>query len=81
MCRNKILLDNITILHCSYSCGIDLRNGKFVVTGGRQEHGGGKLVTEYNEDGYLRTLPKLKFERREHACSMFKNAKGQIVSK
>ena len=63
-------------MYFSHSCGIDLRNGKYVVTGG---HGFEGQTTQYTEAGYDSTLPDLIHKRSQHACAMFRNGKGQIV--
>ena len=41
----------------------------------------GWLATQYNEKGFVKSLPRLRMEMKRHACSKFTNSKGDIVSK
>ena len=73
-----VIIRNLLSFHFSYSCGIDLGNGQYVVTGGMVTE---DKVTQYNETGYVRTLPNMKVRRYNHACASFKNENGEIVSR
>ena len=41
----------------------------------------GWLATQYNEKGFVKSLPRLRMEMKRHACSKFTNSEGDIVSK
>merc|ERR1712062_958846 len=63
--------------HIDYSCGIDLGD-HFVVMGGRAD-GAGWLATQYNKDGHVENLPRLRMEMKRHACTSYTNAEGNIM--
>ena len=48
-----------------------------IITGGADSK---RLVSEYNEDGFIKYLPPLQGEgRNEHGCSYYKNHLGSKV--
>ena len=61
-------------MYCRKSCAINL--GSTVVITGNDHNSDGddeKVVTEYNEDGFMRELPHLLVGRYNHACAYFVN--------
>ena len=59
----------------SYACAIDLGQ-TVVITGG---HWTMRRVTEYNEDGQTKELPKLDRGRRSHGCASYVDKENRIV--
>ena len=64
------------------ACSIE-EEESVVITGGydgHQPHGNNKKVTKYHMDGNSKPLPNLISGRYWHACGLFINANGDIVS-
>ena len=59
------------------SCGLDLGNSSYVITGGYKAE---KKVSVYSTSGWARALPDLNVGRYVHSCSNFNDDNGEMVS-
>ena len=64
------------IIYCSLACAINLGTTVIITGGSTAPYTG---VTEYNEEGYVRSLPPLQQGRYTHGCSFFHDGEGAKV--
>ena len=62
----------------SHSCGIDIGDGTFVITGGYKS-GTETQSVMYRQHGFVTNLHPLLIGRHKHACSKFQDSAGQTV--
>ena len=83
--RSQLNLSSLKYIYWSSACAINLGDS-VILTGGMQpaDHDPwtneeSKVVSKYDETGWLNDLPPLLAAIRDHACSYFDNTEGSKV--
>ena len=61
-----------------YACAITLDDDRIIITGG--EYYSQKVVSLYDNQGWIEDLASLNFERYHHACGHYRDDNGNTVS-
>ena len=67
------------IIYCSRACAINLGTTVIITGGSTALYTGSTGVTEYNEEGFVRSLPPLQQGRYIHGCSFYHDGEGTKV--
>lgn len=62
-------------VYCSYACAINM-GSTVIITGGYWSK---RIVSEYNEAGFIKHLEPMQTGRYTHGCSYFENNDGTKV--